>query len=269
MNKILPRNFSYRTMSVVALAVLTLGSQAPAASAQTDPKKIMDGVYQQDTSHDSTLKAVFEIYDQAGKKRQKKVTVQRIGAPGNSKILVRFTDPPEVKGVALLSINRRGEKDRQWLYIPATKRARPVAPRDRSEKFAATDFTYEDLADRTTDDYTYQLLNDSEVVDGHKTYKIAATPRDQASSQYKFVYYWVAQDVPVILNAELYDLTGKKIRILHATNIKKANNIYGTRHVEMTTVADGTRTVLTIDSAAFNKALNESLFTPESLEAAQ
>ena len=268
MNKILPRNSSYRTMSIAAFAVIAFGLPNRATSAQTDPKKVMDGVYQQDSSHDSTLKAVFEIYDQAGKKQQKKVTVQRLGAPGDSKILVRFTDPPEVKGVALLSINKRGEKDRQWLYIPATQRARPVAPRDRSEKFAATDFTYEDLADRTTDGYTYELLSDSEVIDGHKTYKIAATPRDQAGSQYKFVYYWVAQDVPVILNAELYDLTGKKIRILHATNIKKANNIYGTRHVEMATVADGTRTVLTIDSASFNKALSEKLFTPEALEAA-
>ncbi len=119
----------------------------------------MDGVYSQDTSHDATLKAVFEIFDKDGRKQEKKVTVLRLGSPGDSKTLVRFTDPATMRGVALLSINKRGEKDRQWLYIPATKRARPVAPRDRSEKFAATDFTYEDLADRISDSFNYRLIS--------------------------------------------------------------------------------------------------------------
>lgn len=266
MNKWATRFFLNQAGCATVLVTTACLLQATGSFAQSDGKKIMDGVYQQDTSQDSTLKANFDVYDQEGKKRQKKLTVQRLGSPGDSKILVRFSDPPEVKGVALLSVSKRGEKDHQWLYIPATNRARPIAPRDRSEKFAGTDFTYEDLADRLTDDFVYRVLSENEIIDGHKTYKIESIPRDPANSQYKFVYFWVAQDVPVILNAEMYDLNGKKIRTLHATTIKKANNIYGTRHIEMTTVADNTRTVLTIDSAAFNKGLDEKLFTPESLE---
>jgi outer membrane lipoprotein-sorting protein len=242
--------------------------QSPIASSQADARKIMDGVYSQDTSHDTTLKAVFEVFDKNGRKQEKRVTVLRLGSPGDSKTLVRFTDPATMRGVALLSINKRGEKDRQWLYIPATKRARPVAPRDRSEKFAATDFTYEDLADRISDSFNYRLLSEEEVIDGHKAYKIEATPRDPAESQYKFIYYWVAQDVPCILFAELYDLSGKKIRTLHATQVKKASGIWGMRHVEMVSVADNTRTVLTVNGVTFNKGLDDSLFTPDALEKA-
>jgi len=269
MNKSAAQDFLNQMRFAMALVVAACLLQTQSSFAQADAKKIMDGVYQQDTSRDTSLKAVLDVFDKEGKKRQKKLIVLRLGAPGDSKTLVRFTDPPEVKGVALLSINKHGEKDRQWLYIPATNRARPVAPRDRSEKFAGTDFTYEDLADRMTDDFTYRILSENESIEGHKTYKIESTPRDPANSQYKFVYFWVAQDVPVILNAEMYDLTGKKIRTLHATTIKKANNIYGARHIEMTTVADNTKTVLTIDSAAFNKGLDEKLFTPEGLEKSQ
>ena len=47
-------------------------------------------------------------------------------------------------------------------------------------------------------------------MEGHKTYKVEATPVDAARSQYKFVYYWVAQDVPVILFAEMYDAQGQE-----------------------------------------------------------
>ena len=60
-----------------------------------------------------------------------------------------------------------------------------------------------------------------ETVDGHKTYKVEATPVDSSRSQYKYIYYWVAQDVPVILFAEMYDAQGRKVRVLHATDLKK------------------------------------------------
>lgn len=256
----------HRKIFFVGVVVFYMVLQTPTAMAQTDAKKIMDGVYTQDSSHDATLKAVFEIFDKEGKKQEKKVIVLRLGSPGDSKTLVRFTDPVAVKGVALLSINKQGEKDRQWLYIPATKRARSVAPRDRSEKFAGTDFTYEDLADRMTENYNYRTLSEAEIIDGHKTFKIEATPRDQSDSQYKFIYYWVAQDAPCILFAEMYDESGKKIRILHATQLKKASGVWGTRHVEMTSVLGNTRTVLTINAVSFNKGLEANLFTPEALE---
>jgi outer membrane lipoprotein-sorting protein len=268
MNRILREPSSRQTIFAVTALIFSGMGYPAAVLAQTDARKIMEGVYSQDTSHDATLKAVFDIYDKDGKKQEKKVTVLRLGSPGDSKTLVRFTDPVAMRGVALLSINKSGEKDRQWLYIPATKRARSVSPRDRSEKFAGTDFTYEDLTDRITEGFDYRVLSEEETIDGHKTYKIEATPRDPGDSQYKAIYYWIGQDVPCILFAELYDSSGKKIRTLHATQVKKASGIWGMRHVEMTSVGDNTRTVLTVNSAAFNKGLEASQFTPEALEKA-
>jgi len=267
MNRFLRGSYG-RIVFVAATLFFSEIARSPAVLAQTDGKKIMDGVYSQDTSRDATLKAVFEIFDKDGKKQEKKITVLRLGSPGDSKTLVRFTDPAAMKGVALLSVNKSGEKDRQWIYIPATKRARSVSPRDRSEKFAGTDFTYEDLTDRISDSFDYRVLSEDETIDGHKTYKIEATPREPGDSQYKSIYYWIGQDVPCILFAELYDSSGKKIRTLHATQVKKASGIWGMRHVEMTSVGDNTRTVLTVNSVAFNKGLEESLFTPEALEKA-
>jgi hypothetical protein len=181
---------------------------------------------------------------------------------------VRFTDPAEIRGVTLLSYNHKGDTDRQWLFIPATQRTRSVTPRERSEKFAGTDFTYEDVAERVLDDFNYRLLSDNEIIDGHKTYKVEAKPVDANRSQYRYAYYWVAQDVPVILHAEMYDRDGKLVRELHASALKKVSGIWGARHVEMQSVEEKTRTVLTIDEAKFNQHLDEKLFTPESLESA-
>jgi outer membrane lipoprotein-sorting protein len=251
--------------ALLASAILFFLMTAPAFS-DIDPRKILDRVYEQDTSHDTAMRAVFDIFDRDGHKTTKKFMLFRLGSPGDSKTLVRFTAPAEIRGVTLLSYNHKGDTDRQWLYIPATRRTRSVTPRESSEKFAGTDFTYEDVEERVLDDFNYRLLSDNEIIDGHKTYKVEAKPLDASRSQYRHVYYWAAQDVPVILHAEMYDRDGKLVRELHASAFKKVAGIWGARHVEMQSVEEKTRTVLTIDEAKFNQHLDEKLFKPESME---
>jgi outer membrane lipoprotein-sorting protein len=255
---------TYRHIAAASLALCA--TYATAASGAADAKAIMAGVYEQDTSRDTTLRATLDVTDKDGHTVRKRFTLRRLGSFGNGKILVRFTDPAEIRGVTLLSINQPGETARQWIYTPATERARSVAPRERSERFAGSDFTYEDIAERVLDNFSYQMLPGEDVIENHKTYKIEATPVAPDLSQYKFIYYWVAQDVPCILHAEMYDREGRKVRILHASGLRKVSGIWGARKTEMSSLLEGTKTVLTVDEIHLNAGLEESQFTPEALE---
>ena len=233
---------------------------------ETDAKAVMAGVYQQDTSRDAKLRATLDVKDKDGRTVRKRFTLSRVGSFGNGKTLVRFTDPLELRGVTLLSINQPGITDRQWIYTPATERVRSVAPRERSERFAGSDFTYEDIAEPSLDDFTYQQLPAEDNIENHKTVKIVATPVAPDRSQYKFIYYWVAQDVPCILHAEMYDQEGRKVREMHASGLRKESGIWGARKTEMRSLLEGTKSVLTIDEIHLNTGLDATLFTPEALE---
>jgi len=237
--------------------------------AQADAKAVMAGVYQQDTSRDARLRATLDITNQDGHTVRKRFTINRVGSFGNGKTLVRFTDPPELRGVTLLSINQPGITDRQWIYTPATERVRSVQPRERSERFAGSDFTYEDIAERSLDDFSYQMLPPEDTIENHKTFKVEATPVAPDRSQYKYIYYWVAQDVPCILHAEMYDQEGRKVRELHASGLHKESGIWGARKTEMRSLLEGTKSVLTVDEVHLNTGLDPDLFTPEALEKAQ
>jgi len=233
---------------------------------ETGAKAVMAGVYQQDTSRDAKLRATLDVTDKDGRTVRKRFTLSRVGSFGNGKTLVRFTDPLELRGVTLLSINQPGITDRQWIYTPATERVRSVAPRERSERFAGSDFTYEDIAEPSLDDFTYQQLPAEDNIENHKTVKIVATPVAPDRSQYKFIYYWVAQDVPCILHAEMYDQEGRKVREMHASGLRKESGIWGARKTEMRSLLEGTKSVLTIDEIHLNTGLDATLFTPEALE---
>jgi hypothetical protein len=251
--------------AALACAVLFTQGLRP-AFAEFDAKAIVAGVYQQDTSRDATLRATLDVTDMDGHSVRKKFQLLRLGSFGNGKILLRFTDPPELRGVALLSVDQPGQPPQQWIYTPATERVRSVAPRERSERFAGSDFTYEDIADHSLDDFIYQPLPAEDTIENHMTYKVLATPVAPDRSQYKYIYYWVAQDVPCILHAEMYGQDGRKVREMHASGLRKVSGIWGARKTEMHSILEGTKSVLTIDEVHLNTGLDGGAFTPEGLE---
>ncbi|MFN0085259.1 MAG: outer membrane lipoprotein-sorting protein [Blastocatellia bacterium] len=231
-----------------------------------DPRKVLDEVYKQDTSRDALWRGTMDVYDKKGAARRKKIVLRKIGGLGSSKTLVRFTDPAEVRGVGLLSFNEKGASDRQWLYTPAIQRVRRLASQERRQRFIGTDFTNEDMAERVIDDFTYKLLSTGEEIDGRGTYKIEARPVSPDKSQYAYLYLWVPVDVPYTVLAEMYDARGERQRVLKAGNLEKVSGIWVARRVEMSTPADGTKTVLTLDEIRFNTGLKEDQFTQQALE---
>jgi outer membrane lipoprotein-sorting protein len=247
------------------LSIFCLLAGAGASRAQ-DARKIMEGVYKQDTSHDTIWRAKMDVVDEKGILRSKKFTIRKLGRLGNSKTLVRFTDPPEVRGVGVLSINQGGVTDRQWLYTPAIRRVRRLAAQERRQRFFGSDFTNEDVSERVLDDFTYKLIGEGEVIDGRKTYKIEARPVSPDKSQYSYVYIWVPKDAPYSALVEMYDKQGQKQRVLKAGNLEKISGIWVAKRVEMSTPAEGTKTILTIEDIRFNTGLKEDMFTQQALE---
>ena len=156
-----------------------------AAEQAPDGWKIMEDVYRaghESRSHDEGRTFRCSI-NAGGRARRKEFTFfAALARRGVSKTLVVFTSPKEIHGVALLSINQGGVADRQYIYTPATQRVRSVIPQERSVRFIGTDFTFEDIGERVLDDFNYKLLGDTEVIDGHKSYKVESTPVDQSRS---------------------------------------------------------------------------------------
>jgi hypothetical protein len=237
-----------------------------------DAHSIMESVYRQDTSRDTSWRAVMDVYDRKGTMRRKKFHYRKLGALGNSRTLLRFFDPAEVRGVGLLSINQAAPSgqgattDRQWMYTPAIQRVRRIAAQERRQRFLGTDFTNEDMAERILDDFSYRLIGEGELVDGRRTWKIEARPVSPDRSQYAWIYLWVPQDVPYATLVEMYDRQGQRLRILKASQLEKISGIWVARNLEMTSPIDNTRTVLFIEEIRFNTGLKEELFSQQSLE---
>ncbi len=141
-----------------------------------DAGQIVQEAQNRSRSASQHYEGVLKVIDSKGKITEKRWSYDRLGSHGNSKAVLRFTAPAEVKGVALLIVNHPDRSSDQWMWIPDIGRERRVAFQDRSTRFFGTDFTFEDLEERDVSQYDFKLLNE-EPIEGAQCWKVESKPR--------------------------------------------------------------------------------------------
>jgi hypothetical protein len=250
----------------LSLALLVGSLIAGSVNAQPiDARQIVQQVYEQAAVRTVQMRADLVIYDKHGFSRKKGFLYRRLKSDLASKIRVDLTAPPEEKGVVLLAIQQQKSPASLYVYTPATDRVRSLSAQDGSARFLGSDFTFEDFADRDPGEFSYRLIGEGEKIDGRATYKIEARPIEPGSSQYAYVYFWVAKDVPAIVFAQMYTSQGSLARVLHATDLRREGRVWGPRRTEVSTPAEQTRTILTVQNVRVNPPLVEGIFSPQNL----
>lgn len=113
-----------------------------------------------------------------GSKRERKVESWSMDISNDTKMVMFFTYPGDVKGTGYLTwdYDQIGKDDDKWLYLPAMKKTRRInGASTKTDYFMGTDFTYDDMGDRNVDEDDHKLLR-TETHDGKMCWVVEATP---------------------------------------------------------------------------------------------
>ena len=232
-----------------------------------DPRQIVAEAQRRGRSNSQHYEGVLEVTPASGRVTTKSWQSFRIGSYGNSKAILRFTAPAEVKGVALLVINHPDRSSDQWMWRPAIGRETRVALQDRSTRFFGTDFSFEDLEERDVDQFDYSLTGE-ESIDGAPCWRIETRPRQGKVSQYTLSRVWVRKDNYVPAQYDNY-IKDQLVRRLHATDIRSVQGIWTPCLQEMTDFRRKSRTVLRTEKLEYNLPMKEDDFTVPALRREQ
>jgi hypothetical protein len=241
------------------MAVLAAGSVVRAQ----DARQIISEVHLRSRVTSQQYAGTLTVVDGGNRVTEKKWTYARTGSHGNSKVVIRFTAPAEVKGVGLLILNYPDRASNQWMWTPGINRERRVATQDRRSRFFGTDFSFEDLEERDVEHYDYRLQAD-ETLDGEGCWKIAAAPKAGRRSQYTRSTYWVRKGSYTYARIENFD-GDTLIRRLRYRNLENIQGVWTARAIEVEDVMRKSRTVLTLDSIIYNQPLADDDFTVQAL----
>lgn len=96
-----------------------------------------------------------------GDESRREVRVWGLEVEGDGdKGLSIFDEPADVKGTAMMTYSHKVEPDDQWLYLPALKRVKRIASRNKSGPYMGSEFAYEDIGSQEVEKYTYKYLRD-------------------------------------------------------------------------------------------------------------
>ena len=245
------------------LALPLLHALLLAAAAGQDARQIMQESQRRATARSQRYEGDLEVVAANSKVTRKSWQSIRLGSSGNSKAVIRFTAPAEVKGVALLVVNHPDRSSDQWMWTPAIGRDRRIALQDRSTRFFGTDFSFEDLEERDVDQYDYSLTG-QEAIDGAPCWRIEARARKGKVSQYSYSRVWVRQDNYVPAQYENY-IKDQLARRLRQSQIENVQGIWTPRLLEMHDLRRNSHTILRIEKLEYNLALKEDEFTLQAL----
>ena len=231
--------------------------------AADNARQIVEEAQKRTDAKSQRYEGLLQVFDAKGKISDKRWSFDRLGSHGDSRAVLRFTAPAEVKGVALLVVNHTDRASDQWMWTPAIERDRRIALQDRSTRFFGTDFSFEDLEERDVNQYEYSLLGD-ETLDGVACWKIQSSPKESKSSQYTRSIVWVRKDNYAFARIDNF-IKDQAVRRLIYSNVENVQGIWSARQLEMSDLRRGSRTRLSLDKLQYNLPMKDDDFTLQAI----
>ncbi|MGP1363034.1 MAG: outer membrane lipoprotein-sorting protein [Bacteroides sp.] len=244
---------------LLPLAALTLYAQ--------DGTEIMRRVKDRANGETRTLEVELKLINKRGSERVRKLKSYSKDIGKDTKIIMFFTHPGDVKGTGFLTWDYDDPKkdDDKWLYLPAMKKVRRISSSSaKKDYFMGTDFTYDDMGSRNVEEDTHKLLRE-ETLEGQKCWVIESIPVNKGDIYARKVL-WVRQDCTMTIRVEFYDKLDKLQRRLTVQKIIKVGQYWSYEKETMENVQTQHRTEITFSNYVYDAPMEEDIFTVSKLE---
>jgi hypothetical protein len=149
---------------------------------------------------DSKSKLVMTLINASGAKSLREMSNKMLEKPKASKTegdksIIVFLSPADVKGTGLLTYERLDREDDQWLYLPALRRIKRIASKNKSGSFMGSEFAYEDVTAQSVEKYTYSDAVIEETINGIPCYRYERYPKSKYSGYTKQVVWQTEKNI--------------------------------------------------------------------------
>jgi len=236
--------------SGVLFGLIVAGSvfSANAQDANAILKKMDDVMY---SPKDMIGKNKIVLIDKSGKQEIREANILQ---KGNDKRIFRFTAPASQAGIAVLSL----PDDVMYLYLPAFGKERRISTSVKSQNFAGTDFSYDDMeAKPYSDKYNAKLIKTETNV-----FVLELVPKGKSDYSKIVVNINSTNYYPELM--EYYDKGNTKIK--EAKYIfNKVGNYWNAREIEMTDLKKNHKSKMQMSDVKYDTGLTDDDFTVRKL----
>ena len=245
---------------------LLIAALACGTAVADDGAKLAQRVYDRPDGKDSTSVVTMSLTEEGKPARTRGMLVFRASTPASQvSTLIRFTDPADIQGTGLLTIDGADGVSNQWIYLPAMQRVRRVDSNRKGGRFVNSDYFFEDLRDRKPTMDTHKLLGRERLGDAD-TDMLESVPVDATNSVYVRRLSWIDPKSLLPLRIDFFernaDQPSKRLVVIKREQVQ---GYWTVMDSTLTDLASGHQTRLTVGRVLYDRNLPESLFTSRAL----
>lgn len=262
-----------KTLFAAAIAFLSIVLLSTHAFSLTGKEVAMEVEKARRGFVDSKSSLVMTLINASGTKSLRAMSNKMLEKPRDSKTdgdksIIVFLSPPDVKGTGLLTYERLDREDDQWLYLPALRRIKRIASKNKSGSFMGSEFAYEDISAQSLEKYTYSDAVNEETVNGIACYKYERYPKSKYSGYTKQIV-WADKRNFITLKTDYYDRKRDLLKTAIFSDYKKIKGVWRIGKIHMKNHQNKKETILEWQEDEIQTGLQERDFTKRMLSRQQ
>ena len=196
-------------------------------------------------------------------KKKKTLELISMSKDNSKKQMIWFLKPRKDKGISFLKIEKDNEDDFMTMWLPGFSRFRRIKSSQKSDSFMGSDLSFEDLTNRTIEDYNYNIIK----TDENGFYVLESIPKEIESEYSKHItkIKEVENGIFIVYEEDSFD---KKNNLLKnkVFNFEKIESYYVMTELMVKNVQKKSSTLLTLNDIKLNNKFEDSKFIQRSLK---
>ncbi len=257
-------------LGIIACTVVFLAHTSTARAEETtqDPRAFVDAVFSRASWDDMKGDVTLTLTNKRGDTKVRKIEmISKKNDKGETRMLMRFLEPADVRGTGFLLIEHENGEDDRRLYLPALRQVKRISASGSGGNFMSSDFTYYDIGRPDLDDWTYSFQGTRQI-DGTECRIVeAAAANDKVTRDtgYSKIVWYVDPSRMVALAADYYDKTGTKFKVMHVLEFQDVSGVPFATHMRMADQVTGHTSEMVFSNLQTNVGLDDALFTERNL----
>ncbi len=239
------------------------------ASAELETIDEIDACVRKNQHHESSVGTiVLKSVDRIGATTESRATIHWKRFENDlNRVHLRFSDPPDLRGSALLLIEKENTDD-MFMYLPELEKVRRVTGRMVTGSMFGTDFSYEQFQrlQGMADDVSSERLPDAEQ-QGRAVFVVAHTPNQEEGSQFEKVVTYADKETCVPLRTEYFEKGARLRKVLTAdpAKVKQNGGAWIPEEMVMKDLRDETETFLVVEKLEMGAKISRKMFSQGNL----
>ncbi|MCX6321422.1 MAG: outer membrane lipoprotein-sorting protein [Bacteroidia bacterium] len=238
------------------------------AAQQPDAALIMSKSRELSLTGSMSANINLSITEKGGASRFRIISMTTKSYPdGLEKRFIKFIEPADVRGTAMLVIDNKNIPDEIWIYLPALKKTRRIVSSEKGKSFMSSEFSNADMSSPTLSDFVNKHLSES---GSSNQWIIESTPvnEDKADEYgYSKKISYISMDKYQILKMEFYNFDNELFKTIEIKSIYPLpDGKFIIKNMIANNVLTNRKSEIILNNISYGLKIDDSFFSLQNLE---